>query len=471
MKQERIDQWFAQREEELTAALARLVAIPSTKGDALPGKPFGEGPAAALEEGLAIAREWGLLTRNYDGYVGCVDLNEQEDRIHVLAHLDVVPAGDDWETDPFELVRQEDVLYGRGVSDDKGPAAAALLAFRAAKELGGRLPGNARLILGTDEESGMEDVRYYYEREPFAPCAVTPDAEFPVVNVEKGHYRVKLTAGWKPALTLPRIKGIYGGERLNVVPGQAQAMLEGMDPADVEKACRLVVDATGCGFQITQAGERVCLTVTGAPAHAASPDEGINAITGLIAALCAMPFADCPAVRAVKGLNRLFPHGDCHGHAMGIDMEDEISGRMTVNLALISMNETGFAAAFDARTPLCANEENCAQVAQAAFEAVGFQWGGRMKPPHHVPEDSDFIQCLLRCYEECTGRPGKCMFMGGGTYVHDIPGGVAFGACVPEYDTRMHAANERMRLSDLMTMAKIYTRVILDRCGDGEGDA
>ena len=465
IQKEQIDRWFADKEEMLTAALARLIAIPSVRGEAQSGMPFGEGPAAALEEGMAIAREWGLTAACYDGYVGCVDLNEKEDQLHILAHLDVVPAGDGWDTDPFALARRDGVLYGRGVSDDKGPAVAALLAMRAARELGGDLPRNARLILGTDEETGMEDVKYYYSKEPHAPYAVTPDAQFPVINTEKGHYRVKLTRQWEESVTLPRIKSLAGGERLNVVPHWAQAMLEGMDPKVVEDACRLVLEATGCGFQITQAGERVCLTATGAAAHAANPDNGVNAITGLIAALCAMPFADSPAFRTVKALNRMFPHGDNHGHALGIDMEDEISGRITVNLALINLNETGMACAFDSRTPLCANEDNCAKVAAEAFEEMGFQWSGKMGAPHHVPQESEFIQCLLRQYENYIGKPGKCMSMGGGTYVHDIPGGVAFGAEDPEYDTRMHCANERMRLADLMTMAKIYTHVILELCG------
>ena len=63
-----------------------------------------------------------------------------------------------------------------------------------------------------------------------------------------------------------------------------------------------------------------------------------------------------------------------------------------------------------------------------------------------------------------TGRPGACLSMGGGTYVHEIPGGVAFGACQPDYETYMHGANERMRLDDLMVMAKMYTHVILELC-------
>ena len=37
---ERIEQWFAGREDEFVAALAPLIAIDSTTGTPQPGKPF-----------------------------------------------------------------------------------------------------------------------------------------------------------------------------------------------------------------------------------------------------------------------------------------------------------------------------------------------------------------------------------------------------------------------------------------------
>ena len=49
-------------------------------------------------------------------------------------HLDVQPAkkGDGWDTEPFELVETaEGRLYGRGASDDKGPALSWLWAVEA----------------------------------------------------------------------------------------------------------------------------------------------------------------------------------------------------------------------------------------------------------------------------------------------------------------------------------------------------
>ena len=88
-----------------------------------------------------------------------------------------------------------------------------------------------------------------------------------------------------------------------------------------------------------------------------------------------------------------------------------------------------------------------------------------MRPPHHTPGDSPFVQAMLRSYERFTGRKGECYAMGGGTYVHDIPGGVAFGAKMPDFESNLHGANERMHIQGMLTAVKIYAQVILDLCG------
>ena len=178
MYQEKIEAYWSDpdRERELVAAISRLVAVKSVKGEAEPGKPFGAGPAAALDEALKLCAELGFTTTDYDHYVGLADLNDKETRLHILGHLDVVGEGSGWSTDPYTCVEKDGMLYGRGVSDDKGPVVCALLAMKAVRDLGLPLTANARMILGTDEESGSSAIAYYYSKEPYAPYAFTPDA-------------------------------------------------------------------------------------------------------------------------------------------------------------------------------------------------------------------------------------------------------------------------------------------------------
>ena len=87
---ERIEAYFSDKEKLLVDAVSRLVSIDSVEGPSAPGAPFGPGPAAALNEALDIAREWGLTAENHEGYVGTADLNDGEDALHILGHLDVV---------------------------------------------------------------------------------------------------------------------------------------------------------------------------------------------------------------------------------------------------------------------------------------------------------------------------------------------------------------------------------------------
>lgn len=70
------------------------------------------------------------------------------------AHIDVVPAGTDWETNPFELVSTQGKLVGRGVLDDKGSVVALLQAFNHLAGEGVVFKGPVYLVLGHDEELG-----------------------------------------------------------------------------------------------------------------------------------------------------------------------------------------------------------------------------------------------------------------------------------------------------------------------------
>ena len=56
------------------------------------------------------------------------------------------------------------------------------------------------------------------------------------------------------------------------------------------------------------------------------------------------------------------------------------------------------------------------------------------------------------------------MSTGGGTYVHHLKNGVAFGAAMPGRDNNMHGANEFAQTDDLVISAKIFAQVIVDLC-------
>src|SRR5699024_9480036 len=131
--------------------------------------------------------------------------------------------------------------------------------------------------------------------------------------------------------------------------------------------------------------------------------EGNNAVTALLTLLCSLPLAKTASAAALEVLHTLFPHGDCAGRALGIAQSDGISGALTLAFSLLEVTETGVKGQFDSRVPICACEDNCRRVTEAAFAKFGFTVTGEMEPPHHTPADTPFVQTLLKCYEQYTG--------------------------------------------------------------------
>ena len=86
MYEQQINAYFdaPARRAQLVESISRLVRIRSVREEPQPGMPFGPGPAAALDEALKLAGELGFATKNYDNYVGAVDLNAKDTALHIL---------------------------------------------------------------------------------------------------------------------------------------------------------------------------------------------------------------------------------------------------------------------------------------------------------------------------------------------------------------------------------------------------
>ncbi len=87
-------------------------------------------------------------------------------------HVDVVPAGDEWETDPYEAVCKEDYIYGRGTQDMKSGVAAFVQALKGTQAFSGTLS----LMLTSDEEGaakyGTVEVLRYLKEHSLLPDSV-----------------------------------------------------------------------------------------------------------------------------------------------------------------------------------------------------------------------------------------------------------------------------------------------------------
>lgn len=258
---------------------------------------------------------------------------------------------------------------------------AALLAMKAVRDLKLPLTKNVRLIAGTDEETGFRDIKWYYGSHPYAPHTLSPDADFPIINLEKGHYQPTFQAAWPQEIALPRVAAFSGGTRLNMVPPKAQATVLGLSPRQVEEAFQALALEGAVTCTCTQEGEALHVACAGQNAHGSTPEEGHNAQTALVALLAALPLADCPSTRAIRALHALFPHGDHRGTALGIAQADDLSGPLTLAFTMLTLNDTGCTGRFDSRTPLTATQASVQTVAEAALRAAGFAVQGDMDPP------------------------------------------------------------------------------------------
>jgi len=86
---------------------------------------------------------------------GRFDVGDGAPTVTIYNHLDVQPASretEPWNSDPFTFTKSGDRYFGRGTTDDKGPALTALWGIRAAREAGVR--ANLRVLWELEEEIG-----------------------------------------------------------------------------------------------------------------------------------------------------------------------------------------------------------------------------------------------------------------------------------------------------------------------------
>lgn len=463
MYKEKLSAYFDQHKQDILNDIMTICRIRSVREPAKPDMPYGEGPANALKKTLELAKGMNLSVKNYDNYVMTADFNDKETQLGILAHLDVVHEGKGWTVcEPYEPVVKGDRIYGRGTADDKGPAIVALWALKAIKDLGIELNKNVRVILGTDEECGSSDLRYYKTKESFPPMSFSPDSSYPVTNIEKGGLNSTFDAKWEENGALPRVISINGGTAGNIVPQECTALVEGISLEDAKK----YLDVPNVKFTAAQEGEYVRIDAYGESAHASTPHLGINSITATIKAICSMPMAKSDGFDKLCALNKLIPHGDYLGEALGVKQADDISGHLTLNFGIFEYTLTGLSGKIDSRTPICANENNMSKIVYAKLFENGITLAKtEMNPPHHTPSESPFVKTLNAVYEEYTGNEGGCVAIGGGTYVHHIDGGVAFGCSMPGTQNNMHGPDESAVIDELIVSGKIFADIILKICG------
>lgn len=421
--------------------LREILQINSVEKEALPNYPFGLGVGKTLDYSLDLMQKLGFKTKNVDGYCGWAEIGEGE-LFGILVHLDVVPEGEGWTYPPFGAVLDNGNIYARGAIDDKGPYVASLYAVVKLLQEGLKPRKRIRFILGCDEESGWKCIERYTQTEEMPLSGISPDADFPVINCEKGIVYHQLS--------LPLPKGIfelYGGERGNMVPASAFCKCAYADS--------ILKNAKQIGVNFQKEGANLILKATGFAAHGSHPEKGDNALYKIF--YCLSTEYD-----VFNKLYEAFSTND--GKTINLNLYDKESGKLTLNLGTCKIVDKNVVCELDIRYPISYNKDKITQLLKANLPCQVMQ--GLYHNPLYIDAKHPLVQTLLNAYDEvmASEKPSTPIAIGGGTYARALPIGVAFGPLLPNMVSTMHEKNEFISLKHYKLLIDIYYRAIKELC-------
>lgn len=452
-----LDKKIEEMKEEIIREVQNLVKIKSVEENPLNEMPFGEGLFKALDYTLKLAHNMGFKTKSIDNFVGYAEYGEGEEMIAVLGHLDVVPEGDGWKYPPYAAEIHDNKIYGRGTIDNKGPLIGALYALKALKEL--KLPINKRIriIFGTNEETGSKCIKYYLDKGGEIPSAgFTPDAEYPIINGEKGI----ITCKYERDICVYgdiKIKSIQGGIAPNVVPDYAEAVISA--PKDKLKFIKEQALEKN-EFEIED-GQDLKIKSYGISAHGSTPEKGKNAISDLLILLGEFSIKGDMG-EFISFINK-YINTEVNGQSLGVYMEDDISGKFILNLGTIQGDDNKISFELNMRYPVTKNYEDFKHVLDEKFrEGKLNQVYLRHKKSLYVSPETDFIKKLQKVYETKTGDTADLISIGGGTYAKAMPNVVAFGPIFKGQEMVEHKPNEYIEIGHLVKNAQIMAEAMYE---------
>jgi succinyl-diaminopimelate desuccinylase len=154
-------------------------------------------------------------------------------------HIDTVPAGEGWSTDPFVLHEADGKLYGRGSCDAKGPMVAMIEATRMLIACRERWSGTLMAVFTADEEIASEGAKHYVAYQP-------PHIDFAVIGEPTSN--AAFTAHKGSLRPVVRVHGVTAhsgtphlGENAIYRAGQLLGMIEEHHEHSVKCHCHALV--------------------------------------------------------------------------------------------------------------------------------------------------------------------------------------------------------------------------------------
>lgn len=418
---------FEAHADEFLADLREVLRVPSVRGPQTFEAPFGIGPKRALETVLAIADRMGFRTGQVGNCVGWAEYGPDETQaptyFGILGHLDVVDVEDDWHYPPYDLTEVDNLLYGRGVLDNKGPLLSTLFALYLIKTQKIAFEQRVRIIFGTDEESRSQDIPVYLAEYSAPYAGFTPDCKFPAIYGERGLLDVQLS--------LPITDG--SEQQITAIEGQfAKSYLP-------DHAQLILADST-------------VKTYHGKKAPSNAPEMADNVLPKLVAdasQLTGQTGQFYQWVAAKIGTQST-------GENLGINYQDEASGALQLAFYGVSIEAQQLSVHLTCRYPISVTEDQLLTGIKAAM-LPGMTLTVKRRYPSQVTDPTlPFIQQLSAIYAVDTGLDGTPVTTTGVTYARALPNIIAFGPSFPGQKGIAHKGDEWLQFSDWQMMMQLY---------------
>ena len=414
--------------EQTARSISESIRFDSSLSRATSKLPFGKGAADCLAHFLSLARSFGFETHNYDNYAGEVVFGEGPEEFAVLAHLDVVPAGNGWTKEPFGGEISEGKIWGRGAIDDKGPVMCVLYALKALKDEGFVPRKKIKFIVGCNEENGWACIEHYNQVATMPDEGFSPDGSFPVIYAEKGilHVRLHFPMGEKPPFFF-----LEGGSGPNMV----------CDECSATPRTLTLTKARELGLEIRNKK----IIAHGKSAHGSTPELGENAILPIL------KFFEGKSDQVKFIIDCLF------NDVCGLTALKDETGSLTMSPNMVKFRKSQLQVVVDIRYPASIPYEDVVAALGkmgAPYETLNHQ------PPLYHGKDSALVRTLSEVFEECTGQKAEPIAIGGGTYARALKNGVGFGPEFPGDEPVAHQPDEYLPVERVGLLIEIYKKAL-----------
>lgn len=437
--------------DDLLKSLSEFVSINSVYDETTKNakNPFGVGVSKALQYFENLAKNDGFAVKNYDNMIVEAIVGSGKKNITILAHADVVPAGTGWDNEPFAVTEVKDVLYGRGVADDKGPLLASYYALKALKD--NNLLGDyqVRFLVGGNEERGSMGVEHYFNdlKKEQPTLGFSPDSDFPLIFAEKGIINFEVKAKCK----LKGLISVSGGVASNSVIEKCVIKME----INNQFIDFILSNYSRSEALIHTADDITTVTFIGKAAHGATPKLGKNA--GLMAIEALAKFYKHPSLEKLVTLYK-----PLDGSGYGCDATSKDMGHNSSNVGLVSYNDGVFNLTVNFRYVNTCKKSALLQKIKKVNHPFNVKVIAEANLLYY-DKSSTLVSTLLKSYRDETGDlKSKPLAIGGGTYAKECKNIVAFGMQFPGWESNMHSPGESVKKEDLFKAMAIYARAIID---------